>query len=397
MTKLHVVMLPSWFPSAHSSVNGIFIAEQARLLARYVTLGVVYPDLRSARQLRPSTIAAQHFQTREELDDGVRVVRQLGWNVPRPRVQAALYLRPALRMLRSYIRRHGRPDLLHAHSVFWGGHAASVAARELGIPYLVTEHWSGYGDGEVTAWQGTVATRVFREAGAVVCVSKALANALESYVGGREVGVIANPIDTDFFDLPHEPPPKHPFTVVTIAGLREVKRLDLLLTAFAAAFGPRQGVQPGSVPSARLLIGGGGPEHAALLALAKRLGIEEQVELAGPVSREGVRRIVHLGHVFVSSSRTETFGMAIAEAQAAGLPVIATRSGGAEEILSAESGVLVPVDDTRALTEALLGLARHGWSGAGPSEIRAGIVGRFRSNAVAEQILAVYERVRAAR
>jgi glycosyltransferase involved in cell wall biosynthesis len=88
-----------------------------------------------------------------------------------------------------------------------------------------------------------------------------------------------------------------------------------------------------------------------LVELSRSLGIEQQVSFLG--LRADVARILHNLDAFVLTSRTEGFSIACIEAMACGIPVIATRSGGPEEILEGGAGILVPTDDPEAIAQAV--------------------------------------------
>jgi len=110
---------------------------------------------------------------------------------------------------------------------------------------------------------------------------------------------------------------------------------------------------------ARLVILGEGPQRAEMEAEIRRLGLGERVQLPGYVDNPWA--YFRAARCFALSSVAETFGNVIVEALAHGLPVVATRCGGAEEVLGDDLGQLVQVGDEAALTEALGGaLARPG-------------------------------------
>ena len=88
-----------------------------------------------------------------------------------------------------------------------------------------------------------------------------------------------------------------------------------------------------------------------LIELSRSLGIEQQLSFLG--LRTDVARILNNLDAFVLSSRTEGFSIACIEAMACGIPVVATRSGGPEEILEDGAGILVPTDDPEAIAQAV--------------------------------------------
>jgi L-malate glycosyltransferase len=138
------------------------------------------------------------------------------------------------------------------------------------------------------------------------------------------------------------------FVVGTIARLDPVKDLGTLIDAAATL----RGVLPIAV-----VIVGDGPERGALEAEAERLGIERDVRFLG--HREDARRWLAGCDAYVNCSISEGVSLTILEAMAAALPIVATRVGGTPEVVDAASGRLIPSRDVRALSEALLELARN--------------------------------------
>ncbi|NYZ13058.1 glycosyltransferase family 4 protein [Azospirillum sp. RWY-5-1] len=107
----------------------------------------------------------------------------------------------------------------------------------------------------------------------------------------------------------------------------------------------------------RLLVVGSAerdPEHAARLrAIIAAAGLGERVTLAGELDGEALAAAFHGADLFVQASHHEGFGMALAEALAHGLPVVATAVGAAPELVPAGAGLLVPPGDAAALAAAL--------------------------------------------
>jgi colanic acid/amylovoran biosynthesis glycosyltransferase len=104
----------------------------------------------------------------------------------------------------------------------------------------------------------------------------------------------------------------------------------------------------------RYEIVGGGPLHEDLQALIKHLGLEGVVHLHGPLRQDAVFEILRRGHIFLLPSIDEVTPVALMEAQAMGLPAIATTVGSTNEIvLDGRSGFLVPPEDVEALAVKL--------------------------------------------
>jgi glycosyltransferase involved in cell wall biosynthesis len=118
--------------------------------------------------------------------------------------------------------------------------------------------------------------------------------------------------------------------------LAREKRFDVLLAAFArVARGGRE----------RLLVVGGGPQAAELRDIASGLGIGGQVTFSGPLEHDRVLDCYAAADIFVFASPTETQGLVVVEAMAAGLPVVAVGAGGvAEAVGHGTTGLLTPLD-----------------------------------------------------
>lgn len=139
---------------------------------------------------------------------------------------------------------------------------------------------------------------------------------------------------------------KDEFWIGTLAGLRKVKQLDMLIRAMTYV-----------PPEWQLVIAGEGPERAELEELAKSLGVEDRVHLPGFV--EEPQKLVGLFDIFALSSQSEQQPISLIEAMAAGLPAVAPRVGDIGQMVASDNGpYLVDADDQEALTKTLDKLAR---------------------------------------
>ncbi|MBK6756608.1 MAG: glycosyltransferase [Moraxellaceae bacterium] len=134
------------------------------------------------------------------------------------------------------------------------------------------------------------------------------------------------------------------------------------------------------------------PEQERLRQLSSQLGVSKQVVFLGARKRQEVLETVAAANAFVLSSRYETFGVVIVEALALGKPVVATRCGGPESIISNEDGILVDVDDIDALADAMLDVYTN-YSNYHPEGIRQRCLERFGEEAVTTQLKMVYDGV----
>ena len=135
--------------------------------------------------------------------------------------------------------------------------------------------------------------------------------------------------------------------LLSVATLGPGKGHDILLTALAA------------VPCRdwRLVCAGSLTRHPAtaekVRGLAARLNLADRVVLAGDLDTSALDTCYERADLFVLATRQETYGMAVAEALARGLPVVSTRTGAIPDLVGDHAGVLVPVGDSAAFTAAL--------------------------------------------
>jgi len=388
---MHVLVVPSWYPTTEAPLRGIYFAEQAQLLHDHgFEVGVVYPEQQSLRRGSVTAFRKKHFQKAWTTEHGLPTLRRYGWNVwwrfpPGMRCR----VRTAVRLAHRYVDRHGIPDVIHAHSARWAGAAAARMSDALGVPSVLTEHYSGLVRDDIAPWRWPLVEEGVQHAQGIAAVSPALKDTIVEHdlAAPDDVEVHPNLVRPSLFALPpagRSAPP--PFRFVTVAHLNPRKNIAGLLEAFAQAFAKSVRVS--------LTVVGEGPERTPLERRAHELGVAAQVSFLGAQDREGVREILWNGHAFALSSRHETFGVALVEAMATGLPVVATRCGGPEAIVTDETGCLVPTEDADALAAALRTM-RDQWASYDPDRIRASVLDRYGPEPFVRRTRSFYRRAQA--
>lgn len=247
-----------------------------------------------------------------------------------------------------------RPDVVHAH-LGYSATLVPLAARAAGIGCVATLH---HVPGEISRgeWmKERLSVRIPASLGQLILVSGPAFEEFARRHGPASASwrMVPNGVDVERFSRPRRPAegwPRDGWQVwAAVAALREPKGHLDLLTAW-------RGLTDRGI-DARLDIAGDGPYRSTIEHAVTELGLADRVRLLGrnddvPTLLAGVDGVV-------SASHTEALPTALIEAGAAGLPVVTTDAGGSTDVVTSETGWVVPVRDTAALTSALADAITH--------------------------------------
>ena len=244
------------------------------------------------------------------------------------------------------------PALLHTHFGLKPGPALAIA-RALGVPLVVTFHGM-----DITVERGSSRhrrdlDRLFRRASRILAVSRFIAEQLrEADCPEEKLVVHYIGVDTDRFS-PGQPSARAPARILAVGRLVPKKGVVHLLRAM-----PRVRAV---VPGAELLIVGDGPLRRELEGQSRDLGAGAR--FLGVRTPDEVLDLIRTSTVFCApfvvapSGDAEGLGLTQLEAQACGLPVVTSPSGGSvEALVHGETGLISPAGDADALADHLLAL-----------------------------------------
>jgi phosphatidylinositol alpha-1,6-mannosyltransferase len=256
-------------------------------------------------------------------------------------------------------------DVIHCGDLYPPGLAALLAKALLRKPFIAYCHGEDITLTDRRQFQPRYRDYVYRQADAVVANGDfAIENLLRTGIPRSKIVKITPGLDANRFypgDPSQELVSKHRLAgktvLLTIARLVPRKGQDLVLKALAKL---RR-----DVPNLRYLIVGKGPDEQRLHTIAREAAVEDLVEFVGFVPDEMVNQYYNLADIVVMPNRdsmgdVEGFGMVFLEANAAGKPVIAGRSGGAgEAIMDGETGLLVDSTSEEAILAGMKALAMN--------------------------------------
>ncbi|PJJ54496.1 glycosyltransferase [Hymenobacter chitinivorans] len=358
-----VLMLPKWYPHRYDDQDGDFVARHVAAIAPHAQVAVLFAAV--ARGPLPGLTDCE-----ADLNGEIPTLRYYY----RAQPTGLAPLDKVLKLLlyfwclgRGYRRltTHwgGSPQLTHVHVLLRTGLFAWWLKLTQGIPYLITEHWTLYlpqNAGRMGKLRRWLSQRIVGQAAALHTVSRNLGQAMQQLglVNARAV-VLPNVVDTQLFkpaagnntarDRAGAGPLLH------VAAFNEqAKNLSGILRV-VARLSERW-------PGLTLRIAGYGPAEAELRQLAADLGLlDTHVFFLGKLSPAQVAEQMRQAVCLVLFSNYENLPCVLIEAQASGLPAVATAVGGVPELLPPDGsrGLLVPPRDEAALEQALSTVLRH--------------------------------------
>ena len=399
---LKILHLPKWYPHRYDDQDGDFVARHVAAIAAHggpaggpTQSAVVFAAV--ARGPLPTLIAED-----SDLSGPVPTwryyyrARPTGWAPLDKLLKLLLWLLCQRRGLRA-VRQHwagARPDVVHAHVLVRPAALAWWLQLRHGTPYALTEHQTALLPANATrlGWlRRWLVGRLVRSAAASLPVSADLGRALAALGGvNAQTTVVPNVVDTNLFHLSTPSTSRH--GLLHVAAFNErAKNLSGLLRTVA-----RLRAEHPSLPGLHLRIAGYGPAETAMHQLAQELDLlaDGTVEFLGKIAPAQVAAEMRQATCFVLFSNYENLPCVLIEAQASGLPAVATRVGGVPELLpSAELGRLVPPGDEAALGQAIIEVLTAPAGHFDGARLRARAVAQYSYPAVGRAFGAVYTRI----
>ena len=400
---MHIFHIPTGYPSRHNAVAGISAKDFIDAFSKQYpeTKNVVslfhetsyYLVLKENRFFKELT---RYFRKKGSTDlvwinknlaycyarKSLIYSNKLGYNAKKH------WLKQHRENLKYIIKTQGKPDIIHGQFTHYGGWVAWMLSKEFSIPYIITERFGPFPPPGSIVNQNLVDDFLYpmKEAAALVSVSESHAKDIKRYVD-REIKVIHNLIDEELFVPKKKNRTKNNFQFVTItSSYQPNKGIKDLLNAISKV--KQKGL------NARFLIGGGGTDtyYKNLKQLAQELDIESQIQWIDRLDRQEVAAVMQQSDCFISSSIYESFGLVCTEAIACGIPVIATRSGGPEDIINTTNGLLVEKNNPIMLADAISEMI-NSYEKFNSEEIRKDFFNRFSKKTIVTKYFQLYNEI----
>jgi L-malate glycosyltransferase len=376
---LKVLFLCSWYPNRKQTTLGNFVEKHARAVAQLNAVCVlsIVND--------PDTKNLEHSIR----DDGNFHEIIVYYKIPKGIWgKIAKYFIHRKAFLKGYelvVQKIGKPDIVHLNVTYPVGIWAKWLKTRKGIPYVVSEHSSGFHDGPQRYPAATISLcrSVFKSANAIMPVSDDLGKQIRKISPNSKIIPVSNVVNESVF-IPG-----------TSDGIR--KQLIHVSTAFEPAKNISGILRTIKVLSLKrndftLQIISDGDTKAAH-ELARELGILNSfVFFHGTKSTEEVAEMVRKSDAMILFSNYENFPCVIPEAWMSGIPVIATSVNGIPEYANAQNSILVERGDENGLSiaiEEVLNKTKE----FDPSELRTFAMKHFSFQSVGEKFDRIYRSV----
>jgi L-malate glycosyltransferase len=332
---MNILLITHTYPDKSNSWRGSFVKEQVKSLCSCHNVTVVYFKNEGSAPVNEKGSDFSKSVTGNLTEYTFTVRRSF------PVFNQLNYLRKTYKFILREVLPGFKPEIIHSHLLYPGGFLGTILQQKIKVPVVITEH------SRINTYFRSDIHRILvryalRKANTVVAVSNSLKTEINTYYP-RPLKVIHNIVDVSKFKL-NDPPHEGILNIGFLGGLgNNNKGLDLLLKSVSL---------PGT-KSFFLHIGGEGSLKNDYIIMAKTLGIESKCKFYGEIPHNEITGFYSTLDLFVLPSRYETFGIVLIEAMSCGIPVIATRCGGPEEIVTSSTGILIPKGDIGGLSSAI--------------------------------------------
>lgn len=376
---MHILFVTISYSNSYNEQSHLFFHDQAKSLAmQNQKVGVV----------SAVAISLKDVVKKRKLDFGLRISKKDG-------VSIYLYQYPAIpkfywltnkigliigkKLFKKYLKENNKPDKVHTQVCLAGGISLWIK-NKYNIPYVVTEHYTSFLKNSLPKWKKNLALKTYQNSNYNIAVSKVLADKLQQdFLLNFEY--VPNMVDTYFFKPSKvEKDSKGIKSFLNVGITKHQKNQGMLIKAFTEAFKNKSEFQ--------LIIAGSGEDFEKLKKLVEKLNMQNQITLFGQATRKQVLNLMQNSDYFVLSSHYETFGVVLIEAMACGLPVVSTKSGGPESIITNPNLGILCENNISSLSNAMINII---CSDTNKHTFRTHVVMNFSNSVIAERLIKIYE------
>lgn len=340
-TRHQVLVVTPWYPTKSMPNSGSFVRELARAASSNHDVFVLHLSSESECSSRLGSTTINTSDTLPVLTVSYRRVR--------PSVLHGTQMTMLMLRATRTLRQMGfQPSIIHAH-VGTTALSALLLGKIYRRPLIVHEHLSRWmsTDSPLTRSERVALRIALPRALEVLPVSHTLEQTMRRLAPTARYRVVPNVVGTRFFEVAGQRVNDHleQARLLSVGNLIPRKRIHLCIEVLK--------ILRDEGWDAILDVVGDGPQRPALEALVSEFAVRDFVRFRGELPSHAIADMLKFADVFLSMSTEETFGVAISEAVAAGVPVVTTMSGGPSDFVSDQVGRIVRSSSPEALAAAV--------------------------------------------
>jgi glycosyltransferase involved in cell wall biosynthesis len=380
-----ILFISSWLSTRILPNNANFVDRHAAAVALYNDVYLLHvafdPNIKSNKREFVEVIEDGVFKLFIYL--GITGIMSIFKSVIKPFLFYSNYLKGY-----KYIAgKAGRIDVVHANIIFPIGIIAWLFKKKFKMPYIISEHWSGYmpeSETNISCATKYITGKVIGYAGRICPVSNALGDAISKIFPNAQITRVPNVVNTDIFKPGGQKNDSGKLKIIHISSIYPVKNVEGILSVVKKISAARNDFELHIVQEI---------ENPAIIKLSEDLGLlNRMVFFYSQMSQRELAQTINSCDFMVMFSHTESFSLVVAEALACGKPVVASNVGGMKEHISEKTGILVEAGNEEDLEMKFVYMMDH-YNNYSVQEMREYVLENFSYQKVGRQFTELYSEV----
>jgi glycosyltransferase involved in cell wall biosynthesis len=383
LVKPSVLILPKWYPHEFDLFDGNFVENHLQAIKHIAEIKVAF--------VHSDKNAKKYYRLEHGWEFGYEVIRIYFKKADSPLpflngiITAFRYLCSQGMAYRKLYPHKKKPELVHVHVLLRAGLFAYFLKQFARIPYVITEHWSGYlpernqFKGGFKKWISKI---LIRKSESISVPATYLKESMLNHGLYGNYRVIPNVVDTELFAPPAKGSNYKRMLYVGNLQSRHKRILDIINVVAEVAEEDND---------FDFHIYGEGREEANCRALIRSRGMEERIKLMGTLPRKGIAEVMAESGFLILFSAFENQPCVLAEAMSCGLPVVAPDIPGIVEFTPSYAGLIFPRLDRDKFKESLITMLNtvHSYN---RKKIRQYALATFSEEVISKQFRELYQK-----
>ncbi len=376
----NILHLPRWYPNTSDPQNGVFVLKQIKTLMPWYNNMVLF--VKSEKEKKHFSVNRKKTEHYDELQINFAKSKYSVVNLYR-------YFKEFRKGMNILVKENGTPALIHIHILLRNGLLGWYYAWKFKIPFIVSEHWSGYITGKYEKKNflyRKLMMMILHRAQKILVVSQSLKTALTTLgIDEEKLEIVPNVVEKSQETTETGKKSGEKIIILSVADLvDDIKKISGIIEALA---------EIKNLNNIEYHIIGDGPDRMMLEKLSEQKNLLNKVVFFdGRKPNSEVLKIINNCSFLVINSITETFSVVTAEALMAGKPVVVTRCGGPEYFVNGTNGILIKPGNKKELKAALEKMIEE-HKNYDPQRLKKSVEQKFSANIIGIRLKKIYDKI----